>query len=239
MTRKLAVFVEGLTEQEFTIKLLKELAGSHGISFVIHTQHKGTLNFTELRSNPSPEISVLVANCATDGQVKSQIRDRYSNLKAAGYELIIGLRDVHPISYSEISKLEALLMDQLPVDSVPISMHLAIMEIEAWFIEETSHFSKIDSQITPAHLVTGGFDPATEKAHELENPAKILNAIYKTVGKSYNKSKKHIERTVNAIDYTELYLNTKNRAPSLEKFISALERGVFPQSTVLNQDGIT
>ena len=75
MTKKLAVFVEGLTEQEFTIKLLIELAGSRGIAFEIQSQHRGRLSFTELRSHEAPEISVLVANCCNEDQVKTQIKE--------------------------------------------------------------------------------------------------------------------------------------------------------------------
>jgi hypothetical protein len=227
MTRKLAVFVEGLTEQEFIIKLLIEIAGSRELEFNIHTQFKGALSFTELRSSPSPEISVLVANCATDKQVKSQIKARYEGLKAAGYDLIIGLRDVYPFTHSDIPTLESFLMTGLPSDSVPISMHLATMETEAWFIEETTHFANIDSNITTTQLVASGFDPSAIRAYQLSNPADTLNTIYKTVGKSYTKSKKHISRTINAISYEELYINTKDKAPSLMKLISALELGIF------------
>lgn len=54
MTKKFAVFVEGLTEQEFTIRLLTELAGRHGITFEVHHQHLGRLALSELRSHEAP-----------------------------------------------------------------------------------------------------------------------------------------------------------------------------------------
>ena len=108
MTKKLAVFVEGLTEQEFTIRLLSELAGNQVIKFEILRQNKGHLSFVEFRTNLSqePAIHVLVANCCHDKQVKSQINYHYKKLITDGYDLIIGLRDVHPFKPLDIPKLE-------------------------------------------------------------------------------------------------------------------------------------
>jgi hypothetical protein len=96
MTKRFAVFVEGLTEQEFTIRLLTELAGKHGIEFEVHRQDRGYLSLVDFIPHESPVIHVLVANCCNDGQVKSQIKDQYNSLKSAGYSLIVGLRDVYP-----------------------------------------------------------------------------------------------------------------------------------------------
>ena len=227
MTKKLAVFVEGLTEQEFTIKLLIELAGSRGIQFEIHSQHKGVLSFTELRSHEAPEISVLVANCCNDGQVKTQIIDRYSTLKSAGYSLIVGLRDVYPLKHEDIVPLNESLLVGLPVDTLPIHLHLAILETEAWFLEEISHFSRINNGITDAKLIANGFDHVNIRAHSLENPAKTLRKIYKSVGEQYKKNKRSIQRTVNELSYEELYINTRSKAPSLDGFITSLEAGIF------------
>lgn len=227
MTKKFAVFVEGLTEQEFTIRLLTELAGKHGIAFEVHLQHQGRLSFSELRSNQSPVIHVLVANCCTDGQVKSQIIDRYNSLQSAGYSLIIGLRDVYPYKHNEIVNLERLLLTGLPSGSLPIHLHLAIMEIESWFIEEITHFSRIDNEIKITNLISSGFDPANMCAHELPHPAETLCKIYQSVGKGYSKNKRQLQRTIDAISYEELYINTRKKAPSLEGFITSLETGLF------------
>jgi hypothetical protein len=107
MTKKLAVFVEGLTEQEFTIRLLTELAGKQAIKFEVLKQDRGYLSFVEFRLNAAqrPIIHVLVANCCHDKQVKSQINANYNKLQSDGYSLIIGLRDVHPLKHADIPKL--------------------------------------------------------------------------------------------------------------------------------------
>ncbi len=227
MSKKFAVFVEGFTEQEFTIKLLTDLAGNHGLTFEVHLQHKGKLSFSELRSHQSPTIHVLVANCCTDGQVKPQIIDRYKLLKSAGYTLIIGLRDVYPLTHNDIQQLENNLSFGLPVGSVPIHMHLSIMEIEAWFLEEITHFERIDEKITKSELITNRFDPKNSYAFNLPHPSQTLNKIYQSVGKAYNKNKRQVQRTVDALSYEELYINVRQKAPSLNKFITSLETGIF------------
>ena len=183
MTKKFAVFVEGLTEQEFTIRLLTELAGNHGIAFEIHRQDRGYLSLVDFIPHESPVIHVLVANCCNDGQVKSQIKDQYNSLKSAGYSLIVGLRDVYPFTHNDIADLEKSLLIGLPTGSLPIHLHLAIMEIEAWFLEEITHFSRIDNKITSAELIASGFDVNSTCACDLPHPAETLDKIYKSVGK--------------------------------------------------------
>lgn len=227
MAKKFAVFVEGFTEQEFAIRLLTELAGKHGIAFEVYLQHQGRLSFSELRSHQSPVIHVLVANCCNDGQVKSQIKDQYNSLKLAGYSLIVGLRDVYPLTHTEIDKLEKNLLLGLPVGELPIHLHLAIMEIEAWFLEETTHFERIDNNINKTNLVASGFDVDNIRAHDLAHPAEILGKIYNSVGKGYTKNRRQVQRTIDALSYEELYVNTRNKAPSLNEFIVSLEAGLF------------
>jgi len=226
MSKKFAVFVEGSTELEFTIRLLTELAGRYSIEFEIHTQHKGSLNFTELRTNQTPDIHVLVVNCCNDEQVKSQIIDQYESLASAGYSLIIGLRDAYPFKHNEIKALERGMLIGIPAGDVPIHIHLAIMEIEAWFIEEITHFSRIDNSITLNILADNGFDHNNTCASELAHPAKTLENIYRHVGKGYSKNKRQVQRTVDAISYEELYINTRQKSSSLNNYISSLEKGL-------------
>ena len=228
MIKKFAVFVEGLTEQEFTIRLLTELAGRHGITFEVHHQHLGRLALSELRSHEAPIVHVLIANCCNDEQVKSQIKDNYQSLKRAGYSLVIGLRDIYPFGHDDIAKLEAGLLVGLPCDDeLPIHIHLAVLEIEAWFLEEVQHFARVDKNISLDDVIAGGFDHTQMRASELSHPAETLSKIYQSVGKGYKKNKKSVQRTIEALDYEELYVNTCQKAPSLKNFISSLETGLF------------
>ncbi len=237
MSRKFAVFVEGLTEQEFTIRLLTELAVKCGIVLEIQKQYRGTLSFIELRNlhtspqHPQP-IHVLIANCCNDNQVKQQIKDNYKTLDAQGYSLIVGLYDVYPLTHSEIQNVLDAQPIGLPNGGIPIQLHLAILEIEAWFLEEITHFSRIDSKITAKKLVNNGFDHNKFSADTLSHPSKTLDDIYKSVGKRYidNDGRKkggRIKRTVDALSLVELFDNTRRKVPSLDKFITSLETGLF------------
>lgn len=237
MSRKFAVFVEGLTEQEFTIRLLTELAVKCGIALEIQKQYKGTLSFVELRNlhtspqHPQP-IHVLIANCCSDYQVKQQIKDNYKTLAAQGYSLIVGLYDVYPLTHSEIQDVLDAQPIGLPNGDIPIQLHLAILETEAWFLEEITHFSRIDPNITAKELVDNGFDHNKFPAHTLPHPSKTLDEIYSSVGKRYTdndgkKNRARIKRTVDALSFVELFDNTRHKVPSLGKFITSLETGLF------------
>jgi len=233
MTKRIAIFVEGLTEQEFVIRLIQEIAGGRGIALEIRKQFKGVLSVVEIVSAQNPDFYILVANCCNEDQVKSQIRDQYNSLVGAGYALIIGLRDVYPaFTAQEVPRLQANLSAGLPQGSVPICMHLAIMEIEAWFVEELSHYQRIDPNIDLPKIVAGGFDPANGPACDLPHPALTLDKIYMTVGKRYDKKKSQIQRTVQALSYEELYVNVQTKAPSLAAFLQTLENGLFPPAIV-------
>ena len=141
--------------------------------------------------------------------------------------MIIGLRDVYPFEISEIQQLRDNLHIGLPNGPIPIHLHLAIMEIEAWFLEELSHFKKIDPRLDIDSLVSNGFDPNSIRAHQLPNPAKTLDEIYKTVEKRYSKNRRQIQRTVDALSYEELYMNVRDNSGSLDEFINSLELGMF------------
>ena len=75
--KKFAVFVEGFTEQEFVIRLLRKLAGEKQLRFEIYDQHRGYLQLRSFIQHPEeiPEWNVLIANCNNDEQVKTQIFD--------------------------------------------------------------------------------------------------------------------------------------------------------------------
>ncbi len=227
MSKKLAIFVEGLTEQEFTIQLIIELAGKHNVSFELLRQDMGHLSFVELRHHLSPTIHVLVANCCTDNQVKSQIADQYRSLQSAGYSLIIGLRDVYPLAHVDIPQLEYNLNIGLPTGLPAIHMHLAILEIEAWFLEELTHFQRIDPGITLPAVIANGFDYLNVRADDLPRPANTLDAIYKSGGKRYKKTTRHIQRTVDALSYEDMYVNVSSKLPAFNNFLLSLEEGLF------------
>src|SRR5207244_3102682 len=138
-------------------------------------------------------------DCGGDGGVKSRILEEYSNLAKSGYKALVGLRDA-PKLRADIPHLQRGLPKGVPMDPVPVVFVLAIMEIEAWFLAEHTHFPKIDKKLTSALIQAElGFDPSTDDMRLRDWPAQDLNAAYQLVGERYQKGRA-AQRTVYLLD---------------------------------------
>ena len=167
---RLAIFVEGYTEILFVEKLINEIAGKNNVLI----DHKKIIGGSKVRrriltvkaANPdaSKKYYILLIDCGGDEQVKSRIIEEHRALTNKGYSKIIGIRDVRPnFTYAEIPKLEASLPKYIKTSLCPVRFILQIMEIEAWFLAETTHFSKISPSITLDTIKSAlGFDPENE-----------------------------------------------------------------------------
>ncbi len=234
--KKIAFFVEGQTEQLFINKLLIEIAGQKNIAIDLRQWRGGsstpkqeifipqTLSYTIPQS---PIYEALIYDCGGDDKVKSDILDQITNLASNGYEEIIGIRDLFPLPLTDLRKLESGLQF-IPPNSrplpIPFQIIVAVNEIEAWFLAECSHFERIDSKLTNLFIRSiVPFDPCTDDMTLRLNPAIDLKTIYQQVGKSYTKSINQVERTVNCLDYANLYLNVKNSITKLNDLISKID----------------
>lgn len=232
--KKLAIFVEGQTEQIFIERLLKEIAGRNRIAIEIIAVNGNQLKrYTTLIKNavmtPETKFYVLVYNSFSDNSVPSDIRDRYSSLTASGYERVIGLRDVYPIPIYQKSKLITGLRYSLPQGTIPIDIVLAVMEIEAWFLAEYNHFIKIDASLTPERIKECfGFNPKTDDMEARPKPSDDMKQIYNLVGKGYNKSEKQLNRLASNLDYEFLYIELTNSVPSLKELVEYLDLFLIP-----------
>ena len=97
-------------------------------------------------------VRVTTVNCgATDGLIREN------------YKVIIGIRDVFPISRNDIQKLREgfiLYLRRVPIEPLLI---LGVMEIEAWFLSEHLHFPKIHPALTMDRIRQSfGFDPSID-----------------------------------------------------------------------------
>lgn len=225
---KVAVFVEGLTETELTVELLIALCGRRGIAIDLHHQFGGALHYLGSCGANGSALSAMVANCSNDGQVKTQILDRYAGLVAQGYTRIVGIRDVYPFLRSEIPALEAAKQAGLPTGPVSIDLHFAVMEVEAWFLDEITHFERIHDGLTASRLAAAGFDVTNHHGDTWDHPSDTLNAIYQLEGRAWKKTGDHVRRTVQALSMEALYINARARSASLSAFIGSLEAALFP-----------
>lgn len=230
MIKKIAFFVEGKTEQEFTVKLIRELLGKKNARFEIFEQFRSNLVLQEVKDDGAAIYNILIACCNTDNQIKSQINENYNRLVQEGYSYIVGLRDVYPLTHADVPKVLSLLNDRLVQGPVPIILNLAILEIESWFLQECTHFQRISPDITHDMKLSSGYDCDNVNAESIANPADMLHTIYSKVGMAYKKRGSYINRTIGALSFEEVYVNCSKKSASLNAYIQSIETSLFSET---------
>ena len=228
---KLAIFVEGQTEQLFVERLLLEIAGKRRVRIEKHEARGGKKGKRRIRlieasaPDSGQKFFVMIVDCGQDERVKSDIVERYDGLEKNGYQAIIGIRDVYPENRDDIPKLRRGLAYRVRTDPIQVLFVLAVMEIEAWFIAEHTHFARVSDELTPERIQAGvGFDPSTDDIELRDHPAADLHHIYQLVGLAYRKSKQHAERTVDILDYARVYLELGQQIGDLKALIESVDR---------------
>jgi hypothetical protein len=221
---KIAIFVEGHTEQIFVEKLITEIAGANSVQFARMVVAGSNRAIALGTPHPTPDLYVLIVNSGADNAVASDVKENYASLTRNGYSSIIGIRDVFPLTAADIDGLRKYLGYGIKTNPIKVSFVLAVMEIEAWFLSEHTHFSRVHPELTLDRIVAGlKFDPSADDMTLRANPAEDLHNAYKIVGLAYRKHKNQIHRTVGALDYANLYLQLRQRVPAINELISAIE----------------
>ena len=158
-----------------------------------------------------------------DDQVKIRILEEHENFTKKGYSAIVGLRDVRPkFAYTEIAKLESSLPKYIKTSLTPVTFILAVMEIEAWFLAETTHFARVDPAISvKAIKATLGFDPENDDLEQRHEPTSDLQNCYEIAGKSYSKG--CVENTISTLDFARIYLELVVRFRYLGKLVQSID----------------
>lgn len=243
--KKIAFYVEGQTEQFFVNKLLIEIAGQKNIQIELQ-QFQGVGKPTKsihpkTTAQPqNPQHFALIFDCMGDGGVKPRILQDSVSLFNQGYSEIVGLIDFYSppnrttFTLADLSMFENELSNgtvrngrritqPLPNNT---SIIIAVREIEDWFLAEYNHYSRIHANlILDATQITGlGFHPCVDDL-TLRNTsaADDLRSVYQLAGTTYNKSKNRVERTVECLDYTNLYLEIRNRMAKLNELITKID----------------
>jgi len=225
---RLAIFTEGETEQLFVEWLVREMAGAAYLQIELREARGGTSTRRRNRiveavaDNPELKYYVLIVDCGGDGGVKSRILEEYQNLAQYGYKALIGLRDA-PKQRADIPRLQQGLPQGVPMDPLPVIFVLAIMEIEAWFLAEHTHFPKIDERLTSARIQAElGFDPSTDDMRLRDRPAQDLNTAYQLVGERYQKGRA-AQRTVYLLDCARIAFEMTAADPEIQRLIDNIE----------------
>jgi hypothetical protein len=233
--KKVAIFVEGQTEQIFADNLVRHIFG-HAKVDIEKLQFSGkesSRRICTIRSKnvtSSTKYLFRIYDCHGGGEnstVKSDIREQFNQLLKESFSFVIGIRDVYPLI--DMDMLKSNLHLGLPNDNaLPVKIFLAVREIEAWFLAEENHYSLIDNSLVVARVNSiVGFDIATISTENIDHPSLILKQIYQSAGKDYNKKKWEAERTVYDLDYENLYLCVRTRNNSLNELLTCLD-GLIP-----------
>lgn len=228
--KKAAIFVEGHTELAFIRRFVIEIAGSKNIA-IKDTGSGSAQNQSQIRilSEPGePRASrffILIHNSSGDSRVLSDMRDQAESLRRAGYAMMAGLRDVRPKSRDQIGKIRSASAHHLQRLEPVATMILAVMEIEAWFLAEHTHFLKIHNKLTPSYIKEKlGFDPKDEDMSSRDRPSNDLRAVYGLAGMSYDKRAHEVSQVVTMLDYAPLYLTSADRNPDLAGLVNWFDR---------------
>ena len=99
------------------------------------------------------------------------------------------------------------------------------MEIEAWFLAEYSHFSRIHRRLTLERIEKElGFSPKSEDTQLRDHPAKDLEEIYFLEIINYHKTREHVERTVRSLDFSFIVNELTQRVTDLQNFVNTIHQ---------------
>lgn len=223
---RLAIFTEGQTEQLFAEWLVREIVSTANLQIELRRARGGKSTRRRTRiveavaDNPAVRYYVLIVDCGSDDGVKSRILEEYQHLADYGYKAIIGLRDA-PKHRAHIPRLRQGLPVGIPPTPVPVDFVLAIMEIEAWFLAEYTHFQKINEGLTPALIKDKlSFDPSTDDMQLRDRPAQDLDAAYRLVGQRYQKGRA-AQRTVYILDCARIAFEMTD--PDIRRLIDLID----------------
>lgn len=237
--KKIAIFVEGQTELIVVREYLLKWFDYQNVEIECRTLfsddkfHSAEYDYP----SPNPNYHFQIINVGNDNAVLSRILKREKYMWNAGYEKIIGLRDLYSKDYREISSIIDESMNEMFINvraeiiqqraSKPenVKMCFAIMETEAWFLGLHEIFEKIDNQLTSDFIFN-------QLAIDLENtdpekaifhPSTLLQQIYSLVGSNYQKHKGDIEKLVHHFDKENIKtLLERNKCNSFNIFHEAI-----------------
>ncbi len=228
---KMAVFVEGQTEQLFVERLIKEIAGARSVQ-LDSVNMIGRVRTVKLKiPDPLSEKYVLIVNSGSDSTVASDVRENYDSLVRNGYSAMLALRDVYPHLLTDLPALQRRLGYGVKTKPIQVSFVLAVMEIEAWFLAEHTHFERLHSDLTADRIAAVlGFDPRVDDMAQRGHPAGDLHAAYKLVGLAYTKRRANALRTIGALDFAALYLEVIERMQALKVLVLSIDSFVSKQA---------
>lgn len=226
---KVAIFTEGQTEQIFVCEAVRQLANDKSYYIVNETKNGSgdrmiKMDAGKIGDPDNYHIYVQICNCASDSQVLSTVREEYDSLLVAGFDHIIAIRDLYPHSKDKLPKILAAIDKFSPQGTVIPLFVVAVAEIEAWFVAENEHFTKIHPDLNPARIFEHSGIDITINSENFEHPSEVVDLAYKVVGKNYSKDRATVTQTVSALDMIEYFLSAGDRAQTAKPLMNRLQQ---------------
>ena len=238
--KKIAIFVEGQTELIFVREYLLKQFEYQGIDVECRNLFRDEKIQSAEYDFPNAEADVhfQIINVGNDTSVLQRILKREQLLWNAGYQRIIGLRDMYSGDYIEAMKQPREIKPELNYKFIEgtnktieekaikpqnIKFHFAIMELEAWFLGIPNLWERkgISNQSIKEKL---GFnlseiDPETTFLH----PAETIKDILKIINEPYRKQASEVESLVSYIEKQDFEdLRNSQKCNSFREFTSNL-----------------
>lgn len=227
--KKVALFVEGMTEQvfvrDFLLKWYDWDTNRVGIDcYKLYSDIQSTAPYTY--GNKESENYFQIFDVGNDTRVLSEILCRADGLRKAGYSMVVGLRDMFSEAYitKTIERNGSRIIDQELNDrfvqgandvinnnskDISINIQYAIMEVEAWLLGMPKFYE----------YLSGINDPETEIFH----PAAKLGELRQAEGLTYQKHRDEIEGIMGSISKEDyLALIDSGRCQSFKNFVDVL-----------------
>lgn len=207
--RKTAIFVEGQTELILVREYLLRYFEYKNIDVQCRTLFTdGKFKSAEYDYlNNSAGFHFQIINVGGDTAVLPRMLRREKYMWAAGYDKIVGLRDMFSEDYTNLSKtidislnekiihLNYKVIEEKAEKPTQVLLCFAIMETEAWILGLYEIFERLDTTLT-AHSIKEslGFDLENiDPENTFLNPAKTLDDIFQIAGRNYSKKKGDVE----------------------------------------------
>ena len=234
---KTAVFTEGQTELIFVREFILKIFEYQNIALkCFNLRYNDQLSETEHQFGPENACNFFqIVNVGNDNKVLTEILKRKEHLMNAGFNSIVGLRDMYSKEYRETVKDHTIQpeINQRFIDGVKqqiknscVKFHFAIMETEAWILGVSNIFQKIDIQLTPDFIKNQlDFDiETTDPETTFFHPAKTLSEIFECAGLSpYSKSKQEINQIMGHIEKDDfIQLRDAHKCNSFKTFYESV-----------------
>lgn len=242
MMRRLAIFVEGQTEQIFLNHIIKTCYSYSNIKI---SNLKLGAGFNEQRSlhdfgarEQEIKSEFLIFDTSGDGTIASAVVDRTDGLIQKGFQEIFVLRDLMGSEWKRLgttdlnraeenirSNFDRALSLSLRTFKYneAISLHFAILEVEAWLLAFKDSFKSWGSGLNDSDLQVIAKQDLSDmtKPESLKNPKLLFSKLAARCGFSSATNFDTIQSFVSKIDQTQLdYVISQNLVPRFSKFFS-------------------